>query len=378
MTESVEFCTRCVISNQRPLASREYARSDAFAGVGRMAFDADGVCAACRVAERKLTTDWDAREAELIGLLTPYRRHGNGYDVICPGSGGKDSVYAAHLLRDRFGMHPLTVTWAPHRYTAVGWRNFQAWLAAGFDNVLVTPNPRVHGLLTRLALVNLGHPFQPFILGQRTLARTLAWQHGIGLVVFGEDDEEYEGVPGWQTKDEGTADPTTLRLGGVPYLDLLREYGLTAADLEWYVPRIAPQVRTIALGRYVPWQPQAAYYFAAKHGFEANDQRTEGTYSKYNSIDDELDGLHYYLTWIKFGLGRASYDAAQEIRNGHLTRAEGVALVRRFDGEFPARYHSQCLEYMGMTAGEFRTVIARLRAARPELWDGDRLRHQVR
>ena len=60
-----------------------------------------------------------------------------------------------------------------------------------------------------------------------------------------------------------------------------------------------------------------------------------------------MDGLHYYTTYIKFGLGRASYDAAQEIRNRHLTREEGVALVRRFDGEFPRKWFQENLDYMG-------------------------------
>ena len=87
-----------------------------------------------------------------------------------PGSGGKDSFYAAHLLKYKYGMHPLTVTWAPHIYTPWGWDNMQAWIHAGFDNYLCTPNGMTHRLLTRLATENLFHPFQPFILGQKQLA----------------------------------------------------------------------------------------------------------------------------------------------------------------------------------------------------------------
>ena len=64
-------------------------------------------------------------------------------------------------------------------------------------------------------------------------------------------------------------------------------------------------------------------------------ERTQGTYSKYNSIDDKIDDFFYYTTCIKYGIGRTSYDAAQEIRNGEITREEGVALCKRYDGEFP-------------------------------------------
>ena len=366
----VAFCTRCVISNQRPLASREYARTDPFA-VGRMAFDAEGVCAACRVAEAKEATDWKAKREELGAILARYRRTDGRPDVIVPGSGGKDSVYAAHVLRDEFGMHPLTVTWAPHRYTEVGWRNFQAWLEQGFDNLLVTPNPKVHRVLTRLAFQRLGHPFQPFVLGQRSLAPKLAAAHDIALVVYGEDDAEYEGQAGWQEDPEYRPERlATLRLSGVPYEQLVADHGLEPYHLFAYLPP-AQAVRTLALGRYIRWQPQGVYYFAAERGFEANEQRTEGTYSKYNSIDDRLDPLHYYLTWIKFGLGRASYDAAQEIRNGHLTRAEGVALAQRFDGEIREETIAWACAYMGITREQFWDTMDQLRIANPTLWHRD-------
>jgi len=44
------------------------------------------------------------------------------------------------------------------------------------------------------------------------------------------------------------------------------------------------------LGYYIKWTPQECYYYAAEHtAFEANTERTEGTYSKYNSIDDKTD-----------------------------------------------------------------------------------------
>ena len=83
--------------------------------------------------------------------------------------GGKDSFYQAHVLKYKYGMHPLTVTWAPNMYTDWGWKNPKAWINAGFDNILYTPNGRTHRLLTRLAVENLFHPFQPFILGQKHL-----------------------------------------------------------------------------------------------------------------------------------------------------------------------------------------------------------------
>jgi N-acetyl sugar amidotransferase len=386
----VRFCARCVISNQRPSSTVEYAHTRD-SRKETIYFDADGVCAACRFAEEKERVDWAARERELLDLLARHRRTDGRYDVLVPGSGGKDSIYASHLLKYKYGMNPLTVTWAPHIYTEVGWRNFQSWLHAGFDNYLCTPNGRVHRTLTRLAFENLLHPFQPFIFGQKSLPPRFAAVNDIPLVIYGENEVEYGNPLG----DAATAkrDPRyftretqleDLHLGGVN-VPALAQHGVTPRDLDPYLPAdpallAEKRVEVHYLGYYLRWVPQECYYYAVEHAnFEANTERTEGTYSKYNSIDDRMDGLHYFTTYVKFGIGRASYDAAQEIRNGHLTRDEGVALVRRFDGEFPRKWFQENLDYMGIDEARFWEVVDQFRS--PHLWtregSGWALRHQV-
>ena len=90
--------------------------------------------------------------------------------MCCSGSGGKDSAYTAHILKYKYNMNPLTVTWAPHLYTDIGWKNFTNWMhVGGLDNILFTPNGKLHRLLTQLSFKNLLHPFQPFIIGQRII-----------------------------------------------------------------------------------------------------------------------------------------------------------------------------------------------------------------
>ena len=131
---------------------------------------------------------------------------------------------------------------------------------------------------------------------------------------------------------------------------------------------------------FFKWTPQECYYYVVeKTGFQANPFRTKGTYSKYNSLDDKLDGFHYYTSFIKFGLGRTSYEASQEIRNKHLTREEGLALVRRFDGEFPEKYFSEIMDYIEMKPDQFFKLCDQFRS--PHLWKKEngewKLRHQV-
>lgn len=365
LPRKVEFCRRCVISNQRPNSAVEFEHKPD-SEKKTIHFDEKGICDACRVAERKQSeVDWQLREKALWELCDRHRKDGKKYDCLVPGSGGKDSVFAAHILKYKYGMHPLTVTWAPHMYTEWGFKNFHAWLSAGFANYLMTPNPRVHRLMTRLAVENLFHPFQPFMFGQKALAPRIASLLNIPLVFFGENEAEY----GNPLQDSGSAerdwsyftanDQSGVYLGGVSVEQLVEDFGLTQSDLQPYLPLdpdvvAAKGMEVHYLGYYLPWHPQAAYYYAVENGgFTPSPERTPGTYSKYNSIDDKIDDFHYYSTFVKFGIGRASYDAAQEIRNDEITREEGVALVRKYDGEFPDRFAEEIFEYLSIPETEY-------------------------
>ena len=393
LPSEVQFCKRCVISNQRPSSAVEFKHT-ADSRKATIHFDADGVCDACRYAERKNhEVDWEERDAQLRALCDRFRSRNGSYDCLVPGSGGKDSVYAAMRLKRDYGMHPLTVTWSPHLYTDVGWYNMQAWLhKGGFDNFLFTPDGVVHRKLTRLAYENLLHPFQPFILGQKNYAPKMAVRMGLPLVFYGENEAEY----GNSTDENASAqrkleyfaeaggNVQDLYFGGVPVSEL-PAYGIEPGQLDPYLPADADALRAADaevhyLGYYLKWVPQENYYYAAEHiGFKANEDRTEGTYSKYNSIDDKTDPYHYWTTLIKFGIGRATYDAAQEIRNEHILREEGVALVRRFDEEFPRKYFQDFLEYLDLGEQEFFDIADRFRS--PHLWhrvdNNWKLRHKV-
>ena len=393
LPEKVLFCTRCVISNQRPSSVVEF-KNDQSEPKPTIMFDEDGVCSACRYEEVKSQINWDERERQLVELCDKYRRADGRYDCVVPGSGGKDSSFTAHILKTKYGMNPLTVTWAPHIYTDVGWQNLQGWINSGLDNILYTPDGRVHRLLTRLAFEVLVHPFQPFIIGQRLIGPRFSALFDVPLVFYGENQAEY----GNQVKEnevptmdmsffhDDKSEVDDLVLGGVKVKNLIKDHGLEMRDLTPYLPvdgdllkKVGTQVHY--LGYYLRWDPQECYYYAAENtNFQANTERTEGSYSKYSSIDDKIDPLHYYTTLIKFGIGRATYDAAQEIRNRKITREEGVALVRRYDTEFPAKFFEEILDYMGISDERFWEVINSARS--PHLWqklpdDSWQLKHQV-
>ena len=391
LPNEVKFCKKCVMSNQRPASAIEFKHT-IDSKKTTMNFDEDGVCDACKTAEIKDNINWGMRESELIKLLDKHRKSDGSYDCIVPGSGGKDSAYQAHVLKYKYGMNPLTITWPPILYTDYGLQNWRNWLDSGFDNISFYRNGKVMKLLTKLSIENLMHPFQTFILGQKNLAPKIASKYGINLIFYGENEAEYgnplaDNMSSLRDKSYYSFDKLDdIYLAGISIKNLMDNYDVRLSDLMAYLP---PRLEDLEkanievhyLGYYLKWTPQEVYYYAVENtGFKARPHRTQGTYSKYSGIDDKIDDLHFYTTFIKFGIGRATYDASQEIRNKHLTREEGVALVNRFDGEFPDRYFNDVMRYLEMDPIHFNNLVDKFRS--PHLWGKDKdgnwkLRHNV-
>jgi len=353
----VLFCKKCVISNQRP----------------RIKLNQDGICNACINADNKYKINWPEREKELKDLLSKYRKKNGKFDVIVPSSGGKDSAVVAYLLKYKYNMNPLTVTWAPNIYTDIGYQNFQGLIQSGFTNILGTPNGIAHRKLVRESLIEIGDPFQPFIYGQVSFPIKTALQYNISLIMDGENGElEYGGDNNASKKSFSSKDEIKYWFSNFEASKWIKK-GFTKKDMEIYMPPPRQEVFKKKITRkfwsyYNFWDPQEHYYFATKNTkFKPNpDGRSEGTYSKYASLDDAIDGFHFYFMYLKFGIGRATSDAAHEIRDRHLSREEGVKLVKKYDGEFPKKYFQTFLEYCSLTKKDFFKICDRWRA--DHLW----------
>lgn len=367
--KKVVWCKKCVMSNQRP----------------RSTFSKEEICSGCVNNERKNKINWSIREKELIDLLNRHRRKDGKWDVIVPSSGGKDSGYVAHQLKYKYNMNPLTVTWSPLEYTKIGWKNFKSNIDSGFTNLLCTPNGNLQKKLARLSLEELGDAFHMFVLGQICFPFHLAVKLGIKLVFYGENGElEYAGDPGLEDKPykpskewisqyfKGSSFEELLKYG-LENKDYLSKEDFLKSDLIFYSPPSEEILQKTGIlgkhffGYYKKWIPQENYYYCVENtGFKPNDERSEGTYSKYASLDDKMDGMHFYMRYIKFGLGRCAEDAAHEIRDGHITREEGVALMKKYEGEFPQKYFHEFLDYLNIKQDHFWEVVD---AWRPDhLW----------
>ena len=161
-------------------------------------------------------------------------------------------------------------------------------------------------------------------------------------------------------------------LGGVEVNDL-GSHEISPSSVASYLPNSSTDAERIGLevhymSHYIHWSPQQNYYYVKDVSeFQSNpDGRSEGTYGKYSSLDDKIDGQHYYTMLIKFGQGRAMNDACRDIRDGYISREEGVELVRKYDQEFPENHFDFFLNYIGIDKETYWQVIDSARS--PHLW----------
>ena len=378
----IVFCKRCVMSNQRP----------------RIQFNDDQICSACLFSEYKETeVNWDLREKELQLLCDKYRKDDGSWDVIVPSSGGKDSAYVAYTLKQKFGMHPLTVTWASAVPTDIGTQNLYNFTQSGFDNILITPNGLIHKKLSKSCLIEFGDNFVPFTYGQINLPLQMAVKYNIPFLMYGENgDLEYGGsvenynsseVPlstnSLKDKFSGLPQPTTA--SSLPPENWLPD-NLKPEDLQIYLPPSEEEMKSIDVHEfyfsyYENWKPELHYEIAKQFtGFKPNSIRSEGTYTDFASLDDKTDGFHYYMMFVKQGIGRATSDAAHQARHGIITRDEAVDLVLEYDGEFPSLHYDLFLDYMEMTKNDLNEIFDKFR--RQIIWEKDnnewKLRSQVK
>ena len=374
--EKVVFCKSCVYSNQKVVPSTIKSDKQDHSNRNFLRFNKDGVCSACELILRKKKTnkknniDWEKREYELRVLLEKYRSRNGSFDCIVPGSGGKDSVFQAETLKKKYGMNPLTVTFSPIIYTDVGMSNFHKWPQNGnVNNFLYSPSGETYGKLVQLSFKNMLHPFQPFIFGQRHYATHIAIKLKIPLIFLGEphsefgSDEDEEDLPYMLERYYTKNNNEKVNIAGLEIEEITNKHKINLSDLEYFLPQDINLIRENNIKQYFfgyfeKMQPQENFYKAAKiTKFQTSSERTEGTYSKYNSIDDKIDGFHYWTSYVKFGIGRTTEEASNELRHGYITRDEAINLVNKYDGEFPKKYFKEFLNLTNMSESEFYEIV---------------------
>lgn len=359
----------------------------------------DGRCQACHFHEEYAKTDWAARKAEFLDVVRSLKRH-PVYDCIVPFSGGKDSASIAWRLKFELGLRPLLVTYGQLLWTDVGRRNWSRVADAGFDIHYWRADQAVSKKLARRFLVERGHPKNHYDAAVNAVPLITAVNFGIPLVIYAEHGESFYGGHVLSEEHRRSRDLAEVLENQVG--DDARNWavdGITEADLYPYImPDEAAKCTAVYWSYFFKWSIYGnALLTREKMGFEQARQmdwdsfrygrpsligpgwwgKSDGSFEGFDSIDDMIDDLDLFMMFVKFGFGRSARMASRLIQLGHMDRATGLEMVRRYDGEFPETYLNDVLAYVGMTRDELTALIDKHR--NPEIWkqenDAWKLRH---
>ncbi len=351
----IRYCSKCVMPETKP---------DLF-------IDDKGVCNACRAYEKRAVIDWGKREEQFQEIIGKYRsKDGNNYDCLIPVSGGKDSTYQVITMLEH-GMNPLCVTATTDKLSDIGRRNIENIKKLGVDYIEVSTNPVVRRRINKLTLSQVGDISWPEHLTIFTIPVRIAVQLKIPLLVWGENSQNEYGGPASDSDNNTLTRRWLEEFGGLLGLrvsDLVGQVGIEKKHLIQYTYPTNEELDNIGvtgifLGYYFPWDGHNNALVAQAYGFESNPTVVEGSVINYENLDNLQMRVHDYFKYLKFGFDRTNDWCSVHIRRGRLTRNQGIQLVKKHGGKFPAKYLGialkEILDEMDMTVEGFEKICDR-------------------
>lgn len=352
----MKYCARCIIPATRP----------------NITFDARGVCNACATHGQRNQVDWTRREATFREVAANARRKGSGYDCVIPVSGGKDSTWQVVKCLE-YGLTPLAVTWKTPARTGIGARNLANLVGLGVDHIDYQVNPKVEKKFLYRALIERGSTAIPMHLALFNIPLKIAVRFRIPLVIWGENSAVEYGA----TDDECLGfrlDGRWLKRYGVTHGTTARDWVSESLTEKELTPYFGPTddeleqagVLAVFLGYYFPWDPVTSFAVAQAHGFQARAEGPKTGYYEYADIDDDFVSIHHWLKWYKFGFTRLFDNLSLEIRNGRLTRAQAVDIVRERGDQTPHEDIERFCAFIGIPRRYFLEIVENFRD--PTIW----------
>jgi N-acetyl sugar amidotransferase len=359
----IKFCKICIMPNTRP----------------RIVFNSENICNACLHSQKKNNINWEERKKEFDILITRIKeqslKNKSKYDCVVPWSGGKDSTSIALKLKFEFGLNPLLVTFSPLIANECGVFNRNIVSELGFDSIFISPNKNISKKLAKRFFIERGNSKIGWDAGINSGPVQIALNYKIPTIFYAEHGEsEYGGL----VLNEESEKKRNLReviehqIGDYPENWISEE--VTERDLAPYIYPSESEIGNIKLEAYYfsyffKWSMLENYEYVKLKmpNFKTDPSgRTQGTFTNFDSLDDKIDCLYYYMQYIKFGFGRATRDSCRMIQNNQMTRKEAIELARKYDGEFPEKDFEEVLNYLELNQDTFEEIVTKHRNA--EIW----------
>ncbi len=361
----VSYCKKCVLPSSSAIP---------------VEFNKDGVCSACNTSAQVEEIDWDRRLRQFKKLLNSYKNdNGENYDCLIPVSGGKDSYFQVHIIKNILGLNPLLVTYNANNWMKEGYENLHNMRDAfGCDHIFFTPSISLLKRLNKLCFKKMGDMNWHAHCGIQTYPYIIAVQHNIPLIIDGEHG--FMDMGGMHSYSDYVELTQRFRLEhvqrGYDWHDMLGDEDIPIKKQEMIsymfpsdkeIKRVG--IRGVYLGNYVKWSGNHNADIAKKYGWKEAEEEFDRTYRKISNLDDmHENGIHDYMKYIKFGYGRATDHVCKDIREGKMTREEGIEIIRKMDEVKPKDLY-RWLDYVDMTEKEFDSIADSFRDTR--VWSKD-------
>lgn len=340
-------CTKCVMPETWPGIS----------------FDQEGVCNICRENEKEAKINWQERQKALKEILAKYRAYaktrGNKYNCLVGYSGGKDTAYTLWAMKRKYNMKPLVVTF-DHGFPLSSegeWNLMEVPKKLDCDHIRFTLG---NGL--RNALCQKGNQVNGDFCwhchnGVGALPARISRQWDVPLQIWGEPSAKYQTFGAYKYEDLEEQNEEhfkkVFQAEVTPQVIKPNNYGLR--DL---LPMVWPEgefiLKAIYLGNYEPWD-QREHVEIITRELDWKHRQTEGTYVDWDKVDCPYEPVRDWQKFIKRGLGRTTFQASKDIREGRMSREEALKLVEKYDGKRPKALDS-FLKEVGMTEQEFMKI----------------------
>jgi len=348
---SMKYCTECFYPETKP----------------DLLFNDQGVCSACTAFKARDKINWGERKQQFSELVKEIKSQNinNNYDCIIPVSGGKDSHFQV-LTCLEYGLNPLAVCAHTCDLSEIGRQNLNN-LTRYCDLIEVHTNKSIRLRLNKLSLQLIGDISWPEHVTIFTIPVNEAVIRQIPLIIWGENPQNEYGGPDEESQTTSNLSKRWLQefggLNGLRVNDLFQKYSFKKEDLIQYdysnfdYHPFFPKIKSIFLGYYFPWNGYENAKNSLKYGFKFERFPVLGNGSIYENLDNYQTGIHDYFKYIKFGFGRATDIANNNLRRGIFTRYKAIRYIVKYDGNYPYTYLGKGLDYIlsdiDMTRAEF-------------------------
>ena len=326
------YCSNCLLPKTKPYIQ----------------FDIYGKCSACIFHEKKnnLSTNkinWKKRKKEFKVLINKIKKiKAPYYDVCVPVSGGKDSItQVSYLLKKNLRILAINIDYGIK--TDIGHQNLACISNMGANLITHRPDLKLHKKILKISFLDFGDPDLMSHCMLHALPIRIAIELKIPMILLGENAAlEYSGSTSINEKkmslkwfdnyasNNGMTPKKFAKIYRFPY-EKLKMYDLPSTnDLK--------KIQPVFCSYFFKWNSEKNLKIAKKFGFRTLEKNAEGTYRNYVGIDEKINRIHQYLKLLKFGYGRATDHACEDIRNKKISRKKGIQLVKKYENVRLSKY----------------------------------------